>query len=243
MTNSTFTIKAVLFDWDMTVGAALGNISAIERTSALLRHVGLNYSHEVISTARNERQTRIEQGLLPGPIAPQTKEGLIVYYQQLLSLLRHPEALPSLAEEIYTAYAHLPFVLYPDTLPALRALAGQAVQLGVISNHSPHIRPVIETHLGEFVRPEHIVISGEINLYKPGRAIFLEAARRLDLPAGQCLYVGDNLEVDAIGAVTAGGYACGLWCDRSDESAPEDLPQGVYRIIELGQVLPYVKLK
>jgi FMN phosphatase YigB (HAD superfamily) len=240
MLYSSLAIKAVLFDWDMTLGAALGNISAIERTSALLQHVGLNYSHEVITTARNERQTRIEQGLLLGPLAPQTKAGLLVYYQQLLSLLGHPEALPPLAEEIYTAYAHLPFVFYPDTLPAFRALATQVVQLGIITNHSPEIRPVIETRLGEFVQPEHIIISGEINLYKPDRAIFLEAAARLDVPAGQCLYVGDNLEVDSIGAVIAGGYACGLWCDRSNQSEAESLPQAVYRITELSQILNWV---
>lgn len=236
-------IKAVLFDWDLTLGAALGGgVSMVERTLVQLQRVGLTYSHEVIDTARSERQTRIEQGQLPGPLAPQTKEGLIIYYQQLLTLLGHPEATPQLAEQIYAAYAHLPFIFYPDTLPAFQALFERRIHLGIISNHSPEIRPVIEAKLADFVRPEHIVISGELDLYKPDEPIFLEGAARLRIPVGQCLYVGDNLAVDAIGAVAA-GYACGLWCDRSNRPSPEDLPQNVYRITELGQILNWVDSK
>jgi HAD superfamily hydrolase (TIGR01549 family) len=224
----------------MTLGAALGDVSTVERTSALLRHAGLSYSRELIEAARQERQARIEAGRLPGPLAPQTKQGLVVYYQQLLELLGHPAALPEVAEEIYNAYAHLPFVFYPDTLPALQALAARGLRLAIITNHSPAIRPVIEGSLSEFVQPEHILISGELDLYKPDRAIFVEAAARLQIPAGRCLYVGDNLEVDAIGAVEAGGYACGLWCDRSNQPAPDTLPPGVRRITELSQVLNWV---
>ncbi|MBI1877546.1 MAG: HAD family hydrolase [Chloroflexi bacterium] len=238
--SKQFKIKAVLFDWDLTLGAALGDISAVERTVALLRQVGLNYDSAAIAAARTQRQAQIEQGQLPGPLAPQTKADLIVYYQQLLSLLGHAEPSPQLGEQVYNTYAHLPFVFYPDTLPAFRALAGRSLKLGIITNHSPDIRSVIEAKLGEFVQPEHIIISGEIGLYKPGRAIFLEGATCLGMPTEHCLYVGDNLEVDAVGAVKAGGYACGLWCDRSPQPAPENLPQAVYRITELGQVLNWV---
>lgn len=233
-------IKAVLFDWDMTLGAALGEVSPAERTAALLRQVGLSYDHAAIEAARSQRQQRIEQGQWSGPLAPQTKTGLIVYYQQLLALLGHPEPSAHLGEQIYLAYAHLPFVFYPDTLPALRALAGRGLRLGIITNHSPAIRPVIEARLGEFVAPEHLLISGELDRYKPEPEIFREAAQRLDLPAAHCLYVGDNLEVDAIGAVEAGGYAGGLWCDRSGQPAPATLPPAVQRITNLGQVLNWV---
>ncbi|MCK6627264.1 MAG: HAD family hydrolase [Anaerolineae bacterium] len=232
-------IKAVLFDWDMTLGAALGNISSVERTAALLRQVGLNYSIEAIESARTQRQARIEQGQLPGPLAPQTKDGLIVYYQQLLALLDHPQPSADLGEQVYNAYAHLPFVFYPDTLPTFRALVAQGVHLGIITNHSPAIRPVIEAELGVFVAPGAILISGEINLYKPEPAIFRQAAAQLQTPIGHCLYVGDNLEVDALGAVGA-GYGLGLWCDRSAQPPPKNLPDGVHRITDLEQVIPYV---
>ncbi len=233
-------IKAVLFDWDMTLGAALGSVSTGERTSILFRRLGMNYDSEAIVTAMAQRRQAIEQGAVPDPLAPQTKEMLIRYYQQLLQLLDGAEASAQLCEQIYDEYAHLPFVFYSDTLPAFQALAARAIRLGIITNHSSQIRPVIEEKLQEFVRPEHIIISGELDLYKPDPPIFIEAAARLEMPVEQCLYVGDNLEVDAIGAVTAGGYACGLWCDRSDRPAPEKFPPAVYRITELGQVLNWV---
>lgn len=233
------TIKAVLFDWDMTLGAALGNISSVERTVALLHHVGLDYSMEAVEAARAQRQTQIEQGQLPGPLAPQTKDGLILYYQQLLALLGYPEPSAHLGEQVYSGYAHLAFIFYPDTLPAVRVLAAQGIPLGIITNHSPAIRPVIETELGAFVAPESILISGELNLYKPDPAIFRQAAARLQIPAAHCLYVGDNLEVDAAGAVAA-GYGLGLWCDRSSQPAPENLPRRVSRITDLEQVIKYV---
>jgi HAD superfamily hydrolase (TIGR01549 family) len=233
-------IKAALFDWDLTLGAALGSVSSGERTSTLFRRLGMNYGIEAIVAAMAQRRQAIEQGVSPGPLAPQTKEMLIRYYQQLLHILDGAEASLQLGEQIYDEYARLPFVFYSDTLPAFQALAARAIRLGIITNHSPQIRPVIEEKLQEFVRPEHIIISGELDLYKPDPAIFVEAAIRLEIPVEQCLYVGDNLEVDAIGAVTAGGYACGLWCDRSDQPAPEKFPPAVYRITELGQVLDWV---
>lgn len=233
-------IKAVLFDWDLTLGAALGDVSAMERTAALLRHADLSYSPAAIEAARLERRLRIEAGRLPGPLTPQTKVGLIEYYRQLLELLGHREALPEVAEQIYNAYVHLPFVFYPDTLPALHRLADSGVRLGVITNHSPQIRPVIEEKLAEFVRPDHILISGELDLYKPDRAIFVRGAESLETSAEQCLYVGDNLEVDAVGAVEVGGYGCGLWCDRSRQPTPETLPPAVHRITQLSQILNWL---
>jgi HAD superfamily hydrolase (TIGR01549 family) len=236
-------IKAVLFDWDMTLGAALGNVSSGERTSSLLRRLGLNYNSETVVTAMAQRRQAIEQGALPGPLVPQTKEMLVQYYQQLLNILDCAEASPQLCEQIYDEYVRLPFVFYPDALPAFRALAARAIRLGIITNHSPYIRPVIEENLQEFVRPDQIVISGELNLYKPDPPIFIEGAARLETPVEQCLYVGDNLEVDAIGAVAAGGYAWGLWCDRSGRPAPEKFPPAVQRITDLGQVLNWVDSK
>ena len=122
---------------------------------------------------------------------------------------------------------------------AFQTLAGLGMPLGIITNHTPEIRPVIEATLGGYVEPKNIVISGEEGIYKPDRSIFLNAAARLGLPAKQCLYIGDNLEVDAMGAV-ASGFAGGIWCDRSGLPPSENLPPNVYRITELGQILPSI---
>jgi len=234
-------IQAVLFDWDMTLGATMGGVSIGERLAALFQRVGLFHESETIADAIEQYQEAVRSGRLWGHLIPQEKADIIHYYQQLLAILGQPEVPPPLAEQIYSEYAHLPFVFYEDTRPALAALAERGLRLGIITNHSPAIRPVIERELAEFVSPEHILISGELDLYKPDPAIFQEAAYRLETPAQACMYIGDNLQVDAIGAVMAGGYGCGLWCDRAGEAIPDDLPPGVYRIRELSQSLAYVE--
>jgi putative hydrolase of the HAD superfamily len=234
-------IQAVLFDWDMTLGATLGGVSIGERLAALFQRVGLVHESEAITAAIEQYQEAVLSGRLRGHLIPQEKADIIHYYQELLAILGQPEVPPQLAAQIYSEYAHLPFVFYEDTRPTLAALAERGLRLGIITNHSPAIRAVIEQELAGFVSPHHILISGELDLYKPDPAIFREAANRLETPAGACMYIGDNLQVDAIGAVAAGGYGRGLWCDRAGQATPADLPGGVYRISELSQALAYIE--
>jgi putative hydrolase of the HAD superfamily len=47
---------------------------------------------------------------------------------------------------------------------------------------------------------------------KPDPRVFAEACRRLGTPRGRTAYVGDELDVDAVGAVEAG--LVGVWLDR-----------------------------
>lgn len=64
------------------------------------------------------------------------------------------------------------------------------------------------------VRFSHVVSSCDVGHAKPHRAIFEEAARRLGLPLGAILHVGDRLELDVEGARGAGCGAVlytGLW--------------------------------
>jgi FMN phosphatase YigB (HAD superfamily) len=238
--SSPYPVKAVLFDWDLTLGATLGDVSWGERLAALFEQAGLRYESEAILAAIGQRRQAIQEGRLPGLLKPQEKDDILLYYQQLLHLLGHAETSAPLLEQIYTGYAFLPFVFYPDALPALQAVAAQKLQLGIITNHVPQIRPVIEDRLKGLVLPEHIIISSELGVYKPEPAIFQEAAIRLGLPADRCMYIGDNLEVDAIGAVAAGGYACGLWCDRLGQAQIENFPEHVYRITQLNQIFTYI---
>jgi len=49
-----------------------------------------------------------------------------------------------------------------------------------------------------------VVISGEFGWRKPHPAIFQEAFRRLDVKAGEAVFVGDDLEVDIKGAAACG---------------------------------------
>ncbi len=99
----------------------------------------------------------------------------------------------------------------------------------------------MQSYLGRFIQPGHIIISDEVGVHKPMPSVFTQAAAALDLLPQQCLFVGDNLHVDAIGAVHEGGYRLGLWLDRQHDAWDEPLPPGIMRITSLTEVLDFLE--
>ncbi len=233
-------VTAVLFDWDFTLAYTLEeNLPHMERIAALFQREGLPYSVEDIRSARKRLLCDIAWGKTDGTIKPQTKQEIIHLYQQLLTRLGHADAGDELAYRLYTGYAQLPTTLYDDVLPTLQALARLGLKLGILSNHSTSVRRIVEKLVGDYISSEHMTISEEVGRHKPDKRIFQRAAECLHVPPDQCLYVGDNLNVDAIGAVAQGGFAWGLWLDRANKGTAQDMPEKVVRITLLQQVLDY----
>ena len=139
-------------------------------------------------------------------------------------------------ERLYGTYALLPTYLFEDSRSTLNELQKQGYKLGIISNHSGAARPVIERLAGDLVPSRHIFISEEMGVHKPAKTIFRRAASRLRTPPENCLLVGDNLRVDAVGAIENGNYGSGVWLDRLENGSPAELPAGVTRITSLDQL-------
>jgi putative hydrolase of the HAD superfamily len=101
--------------------------------------------------------------------------------------------------------------LFPDALPCLDALAG--LPLGIITNGNSEQqrRKLRNTGIMERFRP--VLVSGDIGVGKPDPRIFREAARLAGRAPGECLYVGDRLDADALGSARAG--MAGVWLDRA----------------------------
>jgi len=94
----------------------------------------------------------------------------------------------------------LPFDNVRGVLDDLRR---RKLRLGVITNWDPSARSLLECHdLAGFF--EQIVVSSEEECEKPDPRIFEAAVRRAGVSPGECLYVGDNYYVDAVGARRAG---------------------------------------
>jgi putative hydrolase of the HAD superfamily len=121
--------------------------------------------------------------------------------------------------------------LYDDVLPCLEALSDRP--MGVITNGQLiQQRRKLEIHdLLKWFDP--VLVSEEVGVPKPAPEVFHEAARRADLPPERCLYVGDWLDIDALGARDAGMY--GVWIRRDGQEVPEDCP---VRIIQTLGELP-----
>jgi len=93
--------------------------------------------------------------------------------------------------------------VYEDVVPMLEALAARGLKLGVISNWDERLRPLLDRLklAGHF---EAIIASREVGSSKPSRGIFEHAVRKLGLPPGAVLHVGDSQAMDVRGARAAG---------------------------------------
>lgn len=111
--------------------------------------------------------------------------------------------------------------LFDDALPCLRALRNLGLRLAAITNAAgEHQRAKLDA-LGLKSAFDVVLISGEIGVAKPHRAIFRRACHALGVHPGQAVHVGDRLDTDAVGARDAGLH--GVWLDRSGCGL---LPQG-----------------
>ncbi|MFF5705845.1 HAD family hydrolase [Streptomyces sp. NPDC012794] len=125
----------------------------------------------------------------------------------------------------YVEHYKAAWVLFPDVLPVLDALAGTH-RHGVLTNSSAANQDPKLRHLGLRDRFEVLVCAAELGVSKPDAAAFLAACEALGLPPGQVAYVGDQPEIDARGARDAGLTA--FWLDRDGGRGPG--PAAVHRI-------------
>ena len=157
-----------------------------------------------------------------------------------MTRLGHHDTSQAFAYRVYSGYAKLPHYFYPDVEGTLEALQERGIALGILSNHSRSARPVMEKMLAGYVSPEAITLSEEIGSHKPAKSIYQRAATRVKTAVSHCMMVGDNLAVDAVGAVNNGDYALGVWIDRKNVGTTTKLPQKVIRITTLTELLPLI---
>jgi putative hydrolase of the HAD superfamily len=103
------------------------------------------------------------------------------------------------------------WALFPDTVPALDALAGY--RHAVLSNSAlSHQDRKLRT-LGVRDRFEALLCAVELGVSKPEPAAFHAACAALGLEPREVAYVGNEPDIDARGAADAG--LLGVWLDRS----------------------------
>ncbi len=102
-------------------------------------------------------------------------------------------------------------VLFDDVLPALRQIKDNALQTGIISNIDIDIRPMCQ-EMGLDSLIDIIATSMETGLSKPDPDAFKYAAKKLNIKPSECVYVGDQYQIDVIGANQAG--MTGVLVDR-----------------------------
>lgn len=125
-------------------------------------------------------------------------------------------------------------VLFGDVLSALTGLKRKGVRLGLISNIDQDIASLFDKlELSPLL--EVVVTSRDAGHNKPHPGIFRAALRRAGAAAAESAYVGDQYQVDVVGARNAG--MTGMLLDRNG-FYPDitDCP----RLENLGQVAEYL---
>jgi putative hydrolase of the HAD superfamily len=105
------------------------------------------------------------------------------------------------------------FKVYEDTLPILEALQNQGLILGLISNVAQDMEATY-AKLGLQPFLNFKVTSAEVGCDKPQPEIFLAALKKAAVKPSEALYVGDQYQIDIVGARGVGINA--LLIDRND---------------------------
>lgn len=94
-------------------------------------------------------------------------------------------------------------IIPDDVRRVLPQLKEAGYLLGVISNRDQPFQDVLEEHgIAEFF--DFSLAAGEVSIFKPEPGLFEHALRRVNLSAGEAIYVGDNYFADVVGSRRAG---------------------------------------
>ena len=129
--------------------------------------------------------------------------------------------------------------VYDDVRPALEAMRGRGLRLGVLSDADTEwLRASVTRNALEF---DAVVSSEELCCYKPHESVFLEACRRLGTAPSATVYVGDSPRLDVVGALNAGLTA--VWLNRRGAQFPKDLDPPDHTIESILELMPILSGK
>jgi HAD superfamily hydrolase (TIGR01493 family) len=190
-------LRAVLFDWGDTLFHAP---HAPEVIIDIARSCGVNVSETRAREMWDEiwAQGKTREEIAKGrDLSPEAHRRV---WMDLFARLDRivPGVSRALYERVMDPHSWLP---YADTRATLEAVRRRGLKVGVVSNVPADLRPVFAMHkLDPLV--DSYTHSFEVGAEKPDPAIFLAAAKSLDVRPDETLMVGDH-EVDR-GAERAG---------------------------------------
>ncbi len=199
-------IKAVFFDLYQTL--ARYEPPREEIHAGALKDLGINVEPEVFRRPIVAADEFIYQELAHSSLSKRSeKERLAVFVEYEKIVFRESgievdeKLIPVLLGKMQQVKSKL--VPFDDVVPALTDLKSHGLILGLISNVDRDITSLLnELKLYSLLRV--VVTSQEVGLTKPQAGIFQEALRRAGTQAAEAVYVGDQYQIDVIGANAVG---------------------------------------
>ena len=207
-------IKAVFFDFYNTL---VGYDPPQEVLEAMaLRDFGIEVNPEIF-----RRPLLIADEFIYGEharlsIGKRSKDERIALYSQYHGIILKEagiEASPELIAGVLGKLLKLDLKLVPfdDVMPALTRLKERRLVLGLISNVDRDIIPICQ-QLGLSAMLGVVVTSQDVGFNKPRPEIFLAALKQAGVKPAEAVYVGDQYQIDVVGAKGAG--MVGILLDR-----------------------------
>lgn len=135
--------------------------------------------------------------------------------------------------ELYMLAYEENWTLFPDVLDCLDGLVGQ--RLGLITNGpSGEQRRKLE-RLGIAERFDHVIISSECGYAKPDPEIYWRACEEARADRVGTPYIGDHLDIDVRGALSAG--LRGIWLNRNSGARPSQHGDVLHSLSDVRPVL------
>ncbi len=223
-----FDLDHTIWDFDKNAEEALQELYVVHQ----LDSIGLS-SPEVFIETYTRNNHRLWADYHVGKI---TKEQLreARFNQTFLDLDVHPDNIPVGFEDAYVKLCPTKTNLFPYAHETLEYLQAK-YQLHLISNGFKESQAIkIEgTGIGKYFT--HIIISEDVGVNKPDKAIFEHAVNLAGTTKAESLMIGDSLEADVRGALNFGMDA--IYFNPFNAPKPDDVPVQINSLKELVTLL------
>jgi HAD superfamily hydrolase (TIGR01662 family) len=190
-------LRAVVFDVDFTLarpGPDLGPDG--------YREVGLRYGLALDPARYEEARAAAFAEVKRHPELDHDEEMWVLFTERIIQVMGGVGDTYAAAVEMerrWVQSAH--FELYDDALPALEALRGHGLKIGLLSNSSRDLDDFVRHH---GVAADAVLTSHAHGKTKPHETIFRAILGLLEVEPGDTVMIGDTLEEDIEGARAVG---------------------------------------
>jgi putative hydrolase of the HAD superfamily len=209
-------IKAVFFDLYQTLVRYQPSQEELE--AAALKNLGISVAADVLRHPILTANEFIYQQIAKRPLSRRSREEVMALYSEYQRIVLK-EAGIAADEKIVLRLlgmmqqAKMDLVLFDDVMAALDDLKKRSLKLGLISNIEQNMNATLDK-LGLSAKLDIVVTSQNAGFSKPQPEIFRYALEKAAVKPAEAVYVGDQYQVDIIGAKGAGMQ--GVLIDRDN---------------------------
>jgi putative hydrolase of the HAD superfamily len=229
-------VKAVLFDLG---GTLIDATELYETFHRILQLKGIKRSSHEVERSMREAESELKKEC--GDDVPKDTDYYVRWNLNVLHRLRVYDRDSELAEEIDKHWFD-----YMDIKPhtglhnVLNRLADSGVKLGIITNGYESDLDKILPKLALRNSFDILVAADTIGKKKPDPEIFLYALKKLKVPPSEAIFVGDEYEIDYVGANKAGLIP--FLFEAKGKRKEKTIPKGINVVHSLPELLSKIDL-